>query len=114
MATIYKFRGVEISKRQYAFIRFLEAGSNDFVECYNYTENKKRGYKDIRFFASWFNRTLKQLQKRGLLSEIPFVYRMGNGWVWSNPGVRGSKANFECFTLNNAQMEFRAEQRKII
>ena len=106
MNTIYKFNGVEISKRQNAFIRFIQKGTNDFVQAFSETERKPTS-RDIRFYASWFNRTLKQLQGKSLLFDIPYVYRMGNGWVWSNPGIRGNKANFECLTLHDAQMELK-------
>jgi len=110
---IYKFNGVEISKRQNAFIRFIEKGTNDFVQAYTETERKITS-RDIRFYASWFNTTLKLLHKKNLLFDIPYVYRMGGGWVWNNPGIRGNKANFECLTLQDAQMELKAEINKII
>jgi len=113
MKTIYKFNGVEISKRQNSFVRFIEKGINDFVQAYSEL-NKPHMHSDIRFFSSWFNRQLKGLHEKGLLKEIPYVYRMGNGWVWANPGIRGSKANFECFTLHDAQMELKSEMNKII
>lgn len=113
MKVTYRFNGVDISKREYALIRFIEKGSNDFIQAYVETEKTPKS-RDIRFYASWMNRTLKRLHGRSLLREIPYVYKMGNGWVWANPGIRGSKANFECFTLHDAQMELKSEMRKII
>ena len=112
----YFYNGVSISKRDYELMQFIQTGSNNFTEAYFVYENRKTNKirYDTRFYASWFNRTLKRIQKKGLLREIPFVYKMGNGWVWANPGINASKANFECLTLHDAQMEMKAEINKII
>lgn len=112
---IYKYNGVEVSKRDWELIQFIQTGSNNFTEAYYVYENRKpRRNPDLRFFASWFNRTLKRIHDKGLLQEIPFVYQVANGWIWMNPGINASKANFECLTLHDAQMELKAELSKII
>lgn len=112
---MYKYNGVEVSKRDYELIQFIQTGSNDFVDAYYVYENRKirKSFEQV-FYASWFNRTLKRIQKKGLLKEIPYVYRMGGGFVWQNPGINASKANFECLTLHDAQMELKKEMNKII
>lgn len=113
--SIYKYQGVTISKRDYELIQFIQTGSNEFVEAYYIYENRKvRKNMEIIFYASWFNRTLKRIQKKGILKEIPFVYKMAGGYVWANPGINASKANFECHTLHDAQMEQKMEMDKII
>lgn len=112
---IYKYNGVEISKREYELIQFIQKGGNNFTEAYYIYKNRKpRKSYDVQFFASWFNRTLKRIQKKGLLKEIPFVYKIAGGYVWGNPGINASKANFECHTLHDAQMEMKSEQNKIL
>lgn len=112
---VYKYNGVEVSKRDYELIQFIQKGTHNFQDAYYiYEKRKPRKSYDIRFFASWFNRTLKNLHKKSVLREIPYVYKMGNGWVWANPGINASKANFECFTLHDAQMEIKKEMSKII
>lgn len=74
-----------------------------------------------RNIVSWFNSGLKALHSKGLFLEIPFIYRSSvnfagswYGYVWSNPGVNGSKANYQAFTLHDAQMEQHREMNKII
>lgn len=111
----YFYNGVNVSKRDYELVQFIQTGSNEFTQAYYiYEKRKLRSNYDIKFYASWFNRTLKKIHRKGLLEEIPFVYKMGNGWVWSNPGINASKANFECVTLHDAQMELKAEINKIL
>lgn len=115
MSKIYKYNGVEVSKRDWELIQFIQTGSNNFTEAYYiYAGRKPRKNPDVRFFASWFNRTLRKIHIKGLLAEIPFVYKIGNGYVWSNPGINASKANFECLTLHDAQMELKSELNKIL
>lgn len=115
MKTIYKYNGIEISKRDYELIQFIQKGTNNFPDAYYiYKHRKPRKNPDIQFFASWFNRSLKRIQKKDLLLEIPYVYKIAGGYVWSNPGINASKANFECFTLHDAQMEMKSEMNKMI
>ena len=112
----YFYNGVNISKRDYELIQFIQTGSNNFTEAYFVYEHRKIhkiGY-DVRFYASWFNRTLKKIHRKGLLQEIPFVYKIAGGYVWENPGINASKANFECVTLHDAQMELKSEISKIL
>ncbi len=112
---IYKYNGVEVSKRDWELIQFIQTGSNNFTEAYYVYQNRKsRKNYEIKFYASWFNRTLKRIHKKGLLREIPFVYKIANGYVWANPGINASKANFECLTLHDAQMELKSELNKIL
>ena len=113
--TIYKYNEVEISKRDWELIQFIQTGSNEFQNAYYIYKNRKpKRNPDLKFFASWFNRSLTRIHKKGLLREIPFVYKIANGYVWMNPGINASKANFECFTLHDAQMEMKAEINKIL
>lgn len=70
---------------------------------------------------TWFNKTIKGLHSKGLFLEIPFVLDTKANWegswygyYWANPGINASKANFECFTIHNSQMEMKAERNKII
>jgi len=81
---------------------------------YIYKNRKVHTDYDIKFYASWVNQTLKNLHKKELLQEIPFVYKIAGGYIWSNPGINTSKANFECHTLHDAQMELKSEISKII
>jgi hypothetical protein len=115
MKTIYKYNGVEISKRDWKLIQFIQTGNHNFTEAYYvYEKRKPRKNYDVRFFASWFNRTLKNIQRKGILREIPYAYEVAEGWVWLNPGINASKANFQCLTLHDAQMELKAKMNKII
>lgn len=116
MKPTYKYNGVIVSKRDYELIRFIQTGSNNFTEAYFIYENRKikTVSKSVQFYASWFNRTLKRIHTKNLLKEIPFVYKIAGGWVWANPGINASKANFECLTLHDAVMELKSEMNKII
>ena len=115
MKKIYKYNGVEVSKREWEMIQFIQTGSNEFAHAYYMYKNRKpKRNPDLRFFASWFNRSLAKIHKKELLEEIPFVWKIAGGWVWDNPGINTSKANFECFTLHDAQMELKSEMSKII
>jgi len=115
MSKTYKYNGVEISKRDWELIQFIQTGSNEFTNAYYVYKNRKpKRNPDLRFFASWFNRTLKRIQKKGLLKEIPYVYEVAEGFIWANPGINASRANFECITLHDAEMELKAETNKII
>jgi len=116
---MYKYKiyqGTRLSKNQSDILEFIETGSNNFCDAYYlYRGRKKRIDKPVIQIASWFNRHLKRIQKRGVLKEIPFIYSDGLGnFVWQNPGINASKANFECHTLHDSQMELKAEQNKII
>ena len=115
MKQLYIYNGVEVSKREYELIQFIQTGSNSFQQAYYvYNRRKPRASFDALFYASWFNRTLKKLHEKGLLKEIPFVLRIGNGFAWENPGIKASKANFECITLHDAEMEIKAEINKML
>lgn len=122
-----KFDKIIVCKRELEVIRFIQTGSNNFWEAfYSYTHRKKK-FRDVLPIVSWFNSTLKSFHSKGVFLEVPFVISTskknsalmnwdGNwyGFYWINPGVSGSKANFECFTLHDAQMEQRKELNKII
>lgn len=116
------FDKISVSKRELEVIRFLQTGSNNFWESYyNYDQRKQRFNRPTLTIATWFNKTIKSLHEKGLFLEVPFVFysknaswSIMNGFVWMNPGVNASKANFECFTLHDAQMSMKAERNKII
>ena len=117
-----EFQKIQVCKRELEVIRFLQTGSNNFVDAYfNYHSRKQRITRATWTIAIWFNKTIKSLHLKGLFLEIPFIYHStaaiwadSNGFVWSNPGLNASKANFECFTLHDAQMEQKSEMNKII
>lgn len=116
------FDKIIVSKRELEVIRFLQTGSNNFVDSYfNYTGRKQRITRQTWTIATWFNKTIKGLHKKQLFLNIPFIYHStaaiwadSNGFVWSNPGLNGVKANYECFTLHDSQMEMKSERNKII
>jgi len=112
----YFYNGVNVSKRDYELIQFIETGSNEFARAYWVYENRKTFSvtKPIIFYASWFNRTLGKIHKKGLLTEIPFVYKIAGGYVWENPGINASKANFECITIQDQTMENVSNFNKIL
>jgi len=116
MKCFKKYQGIELSKNQCDFVDFIQTGSNDFWEAYYIWKlRKKRVGKPTIQIASWFNRILAQIHKKGLLKEIPFVLHSANDvFIWANPGINASKANFECLTLHDAQMEMKLEMNKII
>jgi len=114
MKSFKKIDGIDLPKNQAILFDFIQSGSNDFIKAYPQLKRKNRTVKTPLFFASWFNRQLKRIQKRNLLMDIPFVYHVGGSFIWANPGVRGSKSNFQALTLHDANMEFKAEQNKII
>ena len=114
MKVIRKYQSVYLSKRQAEFMQFIETGSNNFWEAYFQCHRKDRIDRHIRFYASWFNRTLKQIQMKGILQDIPYVYIVGKNWIWANPGVKSSKANFQALTLQPDSMNTRSEINRII
>lgn len=117
-----KYQGIELTKKESEVVKFIQTGSNNFVEAYfNYSGRKQRMTRPTWTIATWFNKVIKSLHDKGLFLEIPFIYHSvaavwadSNGFVWSNPGVNASKANFECFTLHDAQMEQKKEINKIL
>lgn len=110
------YQGIDLPKNQSDIVDFIQTGSNNFWEAYYVSKNrKKRIGKPTIQIASWFNRQLKRIHVRGILKEIPYVLHAPNGvFIWANPGINASKANFECLTLHDAQMELKSELNKII
>lgn len=113
---IRKYLGVEISKKEEEVIRFIETGSNSFWDAYyKYSERKKRVDRPTKTICSWFNRTIKSLHLKGLLNEVPFAFEIpGGGYIWANPGINASKANFECIVLQDDFQETVSEFNKVI
>lgn len=110
-----KYQGIEISQRQGKLINFIQKGNNQFWTAFTQVKKRNVKVKSVEFCASWFNRTLKQLQKKNLFMEIPYVYLMPDGnCIWENPGVKGSKANYQALTLHDAQMELKSKINKIL
>jgi len=116
-----QFDKIPVCKRELEVIRFLQTGSNNFWEAYYSYTGRKRKFADVLSIVTWFNTTIKGLHSKGLFLEVPFIYhttvRIKGSWygyVWANPGINASKANFECFTLHDAQMEMKSEQNKIL
>jgi hypothetical protein len=112
-----KYQGVEICKREEEVIRFIETGSNNFWDSYyNYSSRKKRLNRPTLTIKSWFNKTIRGLQDKELLMEIPFVLGGDKGlpYIWANPGLNASKANFECITLQDDFQEQKGQYNKII
>lgn len=117
-----QFDKIPVCKRELEVIRFLQTGSNNFWEAYyNYDQRKQRLARPTWTIATWFNKTIKSLHDKQLFLEIPFIFHSTaacwaniNGFVWANPGINGVKANYECFTLQDAVMEQKSELNKII
>lgn len=116
-----KFQEVEISKRESEVIKFLQTGSNEFYKAFYLYTGRKQNFRNVLPIVTWFNSTIKSLHSKGLFLEIPFVYHTTKNWagswygyMWANPGINASKANFECFTLHDAVMEHKSEMNKII
>lgn len=109
------YQNIELTKKQDEVIAFLETGSNKFWDAYyNYNGRKKRTNRPTLTISSWFNKTIKSMHEKGLFKEIPFVLHYNGLFIWQNPGVNASKANFECLTLHDAAMEEKAALSKII
>lgn len=116
-----QFDKIPVCKRELEVIRFLQTGSNNFWEAYYIYTQRKQNVRSALSIATWFNSTLKSLHSKGVFLEVPFVVKCTHSWVgtwcgyfWLNPGINASKANFECFTLHDAQMEMKSEQNKIL
>lgn len=116
-----EFDKIIVSKRELEVIRFLQTGSNNFWEAYySYTHRKKK-FRDVLPIVTWFNSTIKGLHKKQLFLEVPFIYHSPKnnfkgtwyGYFWQNPGLNGVKANYECFTLQDAVMEQKMKSNKI-
>lgn len=117
MKSFRTYQGVRLSKNQADLVAFIETGSNDFTSAYFWYKYRKvkNGIKPTIQIASWFNRQLKRIKAKGILKEIPFViHANGDCFIWANPGVNASKANYECHTLHDAQMELKSELNKVI
>ena len=117
-----KFDKIQVCKRELEVIRFLQTGSNSFWEAYYGYTQRKRKFADVLPIVTWFNKTIKGLHSKGLFLEVPFVIHSTKmnwdnswyGYYWMNPGLNGVKANYECFTLHDAQLQQRNELNKII
>ena len=85
-----QYHGVSLSKKESELIQFLLTGSNDFTKAYYIYKHRRRSVVyDQRKITSWFNKTLRRLQNKGLATNIPFILAD----MWVNPGVEASKAN---------------------
>jgi hypothetical protein len=111
-----KYRNVKLSKKETEVVDFLETGSNNFWEAYyNYEGRKKRLDRPTLTTATWFNKVIRSLHRRDIFKEIPFILRYHGGlFIWQNPGINASKANFQALTLQDAYVEERQERMKII
>lgn len=116
MKTDRTYLKVELSKKEFEFIKFLETGSNNFVEAYFLYKSRKLHYRaDLRVITSWFNKTLDSLHKKKLCENVPFIYKLRDGkYLWSNPGISSNKADFVALTLQTEDMKFYALSNKII
>lgn len=116
------FNKIQVCKRELEVIRFIQTGSNNFWESYYIYTQRKQNFRNVLPIITWFNSTIKGLHSKGLFLEVPFVYHsvkanfVGSwyGYFWLNPGLNGVKANYECFTLHDSQMEMQAERNKIL
>jgi hypothetical protein len=115
-----KYQGQELSKKESEVVLFLQTGSNNFWDAYyNYETRKKRMDRPTLTIVSWFNSTIKGLHTKKLFTFIPFVLKFKNNgssyqFVWMNPGVNASKANYQALTLHDAYMEHKIESKKIL
>jgi len=117
-----EYQGIVISKKESEVIKFLQTGSNEFHKAFYIYTQRKQNFRNVLPIVTWFNSIIKSLHSKGLFLEIPFVIHSTKmnwssswyGYFWMNPGINASKANFECFTLHDAQMEMKSEQNKII
>ena len=117
-----EFDKIQVCKRELEVIRFLQTGSNNFWEAYYSYTHRRQNIKNALTTVTWFNKTIKSLHNKGLFLEVPFVYHSPKanftgswyGYFWLNPGLNGVKANYECFTLQDAHMEHRQELNKVI
>jgi len=106
---------IEVTKRELEVIRFLQTGSNQFWDSfYNYFGRKKRIDRPTLQIATWFNSTIKRLHQKGLFKEIPFAYAIKGGFIWANPGINASKANFECITIQDQFQESKMKFNHIL
>lgn len=116
------FDKIQVCKRELEVIRFLQTGSNNFWDAFYSYNGRKQNFRNVLPIVTWFNSTIKGLHSKGLFLEVPFIYHSTKanfagswyGYFWLNPGLNGVKANYECFTLHDAQMEMKSEQNKII
>lgn len=116
------FGKVQVTKKEYEVIRFLQTGSNNFWDAYyNYEGRKKRIDRPMWTIVTWFNKVVKCLHTRKLFLEVPFIYHSINatwagkhGFVWINPGLNGVKSNLECFTIQETNQENKSIINKII
>lgn len=111
-----KYQNVQLSKKETEVVAFLETGSNNFWEAYyNYEGRRKRFDRPTLTTATWFNKVIASLHKHDIFKEIPFVLSYQKSmFIWQNPGINASKANFECLTLHDAFMEEKSERNKIL
>lgn len=117
-----EFNKIIVSKKEMEVINFLQTGSNEFWKAYYIYTHRKQRFQNVLSIVTWFNSIIKSLHSKEVFLEIPFIIHAPKanwtgswyGYYWANPGINASKANFECFTLHDAQMEMKAEQNKII
>ena len=117
-----KFDKIIVSKREMEVINFLQTGSNDFWKSYYIYMHRKQNVRNVLTIVTWFNSIIKSLHSKEVFLEIPFVIYAPKakwsgsyyGYYWANPGINASKANFECFTVQDAVMEERSLRNKVI
>lgn len=114
-----KYHNIDLSKKESELVLFLQTGSNDFWNAYyNYEIRKKRIDRPTLSISSWFNSILKGLHQKKLFTFIPFVLIIRGKhtykFIWANPGINASKANFQALTLHDAYIEHRTELQKIL
>lgn len=113
-----KYQSIEISKKESEIIDFIQTGSNNFWDSYyNYESRKKRLNRPTLTISTWFNKGIKSLHAKRLFKEIPFVLIFKQGsikFIWMNPGINASRANYQAITLHDAVMDQKREISKII
>lgn len=113
-----KYQNIEITKKESEVIKFIQTGENSFWNAYyNYESRKKRIDRPTQTISSWFNRVIKSLHDKGLFKDIPFVLYFKAErlkFIWMNPGINASRANYQAITLHDAIMDQKREINKII
>ena len=102
---------VRVCKREYELYSWLLLGLNAWQDAFYQYPNRRKRVRDSRQIASWFNRTLRGLQGKGLCGTVKFV-TAGNPFGWFNPMLDscGDELKAEVIHLTDGQRTMEAKR----
>ena len=82
-----EYQTIKLSKRESEWVAWFQTASDKWEDAFYFYRGRKNRYRTEQFLCSWFNRTLKKLQAKGLFDYVPFAFISDSGIRWVHPRV---------------------------